>query len=80
MTGGSFTKIWKDTVDLLVKGTAHTRMKVIGGKTTVKTSATSDIGRLTKSLKKMKMNNLTFGSFLSASVAMHFSYVGGIVG
>ena len=52
VTGGSFTKIWKDTVDLLVKGTAHTRMKVIGGKTTVKTSATSDIGRLTKSLKE----------------------------
>ena len=63
MTGGSFTKIWKDTVDLLVKGTAHTRMKVIGGKTTVKASATSDIGRLTKSLKKMKMNNLTFRQF-----------------
>ena len=63
MTGGSFTKIWKDTVDLLVKGTAHTRMKVIGEKTTVKTSATSDIGRLTKSLKKMKMNNLTFRQF-----------------
>ena len=63
MTGGSFTKIWKDTVDLLVKGTAHTRMKVIGGKTTVKTSAASDIGRLTKSLKKMKMNNLTFRQF-----------------
>ena len=63
MTGGSFTKSWKDTVDLLVKGTAHTRMKVIGGKTTVKTSATSDIGRLTKSLKKMKMNNLTFRQF-----------------
>ena len=62
MTGVSFTKIWKDTVDLLVKGTAHTRMKVIGGKTTVKTSATSDIGRLTKSLKKM-MNNLTFRQF-----------------
>ena len=58
MTGGSFTKIWKDTVDLLVKGTVHTRMKVIGGKTTVKTSATSDIGRLTK-----KMNNLTFRQF-----------------
>ena len=60
---GSFTKIWKDTMDLLVKGTAHTRMKVIGGKTTVKTSATTDIGRLTKSLKKMKMNNLTFRQF-----------------
>ena len=29
------------TMDLLVKGTAHTRMKVIGEKTTVKTSATS---------------------------------------
>ena len=63
MTGGSFTKIWKDTVDLLVKGTAHTPMTVIGGKTTVKTSATSDIGRLTKSLKKIKMNNLTFRQF-----------------
>ena len=43
-------------MDLLVKGTEHTRMKVIGGKTMVKTSATTDIGRLTKSLKKMKMN------------------------
>ena len=50
-------------MDLLVKGTAHTRMKVIGGKTTVKTSATTDIGRLTKSLKKMKMNNLIFRQF-----------------
>ena len=47
-------------MDLLVKGTAHTQMKVIGGKTMVKTSATTDIGRLTKSLKKMKMNKLTF--------------------
>ena len=50
-------------MDLLVKGTAHTRMKVIGGKTAVKTSATTDIGRLTKSLKKMKINNLTFRQF-----------------
>ena len=50
-------------MDLLVKGTAHTRMKVIGGKTTVNTSATTEIGRLTKSLKKMKMNNLTFRQF-----------------
>jgi len=40
--------IWKVTVDLLVKGTAHTRIKVIGAKITVKTSATSDVGRLTK--------------------------------
>ena len=32
-------------------------------KTTVKTSATTDIGRLTKSLKKMKMNNLTIRQF-----------------
>ena len=51
-------------MDLLVKGTAHARMKVIGAKITVKTSATSnsgqplltlansDIGRLTKSLKE----------------------------
>ena len=46
-----FTKVCQDTIDLLVKGTAHTRMKVIGAKTTVKTSATSDVGRLTKSLK-----------------------------
>ena len=50
-------------MDLLVKGTAHARMKVIGGKTTVKASATTDIGCLTKSLKKMKMNNLTFRQF-----------------
>ena len=50
-------------MDLLVKGTAHTQMKVIGEKTTVKTTATSDVGRLTKSLKKMKMNNLTFQQF-----------------
>ena len=50
-------------MDLLVRGTAHTRMKVIGGKTTVNTSATSDIGCLTKSLKKVKMNNLTFRQF-----------------
>ena len=50
-------------MDLLVKGTAHTQIKMIGAKTTVKTSATSDVGRLTKSLKKMKMNNLTFRQF-----------------
>ena len=52
-------------MDLLVKGTAYTQMKVIGAKTMVKTSATSDIGRLTKSLKKKKMktNNLTFWWF-----------------
>ena len=50
-------------MDLLLNGTAPTQMKVIGEKTTVKTSATSDIGRLTKSLKKMKMNNLTFQQF-----------------
>ena len=60
---GSFTKIWKDSMDLLVKGTAHTQMNVISEKTTIKTSATSDIGHLTKSLKKMKMNNLTFRQF-----------------
>ena len=49
-------------MDLLVKGTAHTQMKVIGAKTMVKTSATSDVRHLTKSLKKM-MNNLTFRWF-----------------
>ena len=41
-------------MDLLVEGTAHPRMKVIGVKITVKTSATSDIGRLTKKTKKKK--------------------------
>ena len=40
-----FTKVFQDIIDLLVKGTAHTRMKVIGRKTTVKTSATSDVSR-----------------------------------
>jgi len=49
-----FTEVSQDTILLLVKGTAHTRMKAIGGKITVKTSATSDVGRLTKSLKKKK--------------------------
>ena len=39
-------------MDLSVKGTAHTRMKVIGVKITVKTSATSDVCCLTKSLKE----------------------------
>ena len=63
-----FSKICQDTIDLLVKGTAHTRMKAIGGKTMVKTSATSNIGHLTNSVKKkkkmmMKMNNLTFWWF-----------------
>jgi len=62
-----FTEVSQDTILLLVKGTAHTRMKAIGGKITIKTSATSDVGRLTKSLKKkkkkMKMNNLTFRRF-----------------
>ena len=55
------TKIWKGTMDLLVKGTARTRKKVIGEKITIKTSTTSDVGRLTKSLKMM--NNLTFRQF-----------------
>ena len=43
-------------------------MKVIDAKTTVKTSATSDVGRLTKSLKKMKMNNLTILSVFCRQV------------
>ena len=52
-----FTEVSQDTILLLVNGTAHTRMKAIGRKIgsrkiTVKTSATSDVGRLTKSLKK----------------------------
>ena len=45
---GLFTKVCQDTIDLLVKGTAHTRMKAIGGKTTVKASATSDKKRLNR--------------------------------
>ena len=49
-----FTEVSQDTILLLVKATAHTRMKAIGGKITVKTSATSDVGRLTKSLKMKK--------------------------
>ncbi len=72
-----FTKVCQDTIDLLVKGTAHTRMKVIGWKTIVKTSATSDIGCLTKSLKKKKMNNLTFRQFSVSKCGDAF--VGGIV-
>ena len=44
-------------------------MKVIGAKTTFKTSATSDVGHFTKSLKKMKM---TFWQFsVSKCVAMN---------
>ena len=58
-----FAKVCQDTIDLLVKGTVHTQMKVIGGKNTVKASVTSDVGHLTKSLKKRKMNNLTFWQF-----------------
>jgi len=53
-----FTKICQDTIDLL--GTAHTRMKAFGGKTTVKTSATSDVCRLIKSLKKKKKDEQLF--------------------
>ena len=64
-------------MDLLVKGTAHTRMKVIGAKITVKTS---DIGRLTKSLKEEeRRTNLRFSRFLAVSLAMRFSHLGGIV-
>ena len=51
--------------------------QLCGGKTTVKTSG---IGHLTKSLKKMKMNNLTFRQFSVSKCAMHFSYMGGVVG
>ena len=67
-------------MDLLVKGTAHTRMKVIGAKITVKTSATCDIGRLTKSFKEEeRRTNLRFSRFLAVSLAMRFSHLGGIV-
>ena len=65
---GLLIKIWKDTIDLLVKGTVHTRMKVIGGKTMVKPSATSDIGHLTKSLKKNSFQQSSLYMLHSCSV------------
>ena len=55
---GLFTKVYQDTIDLLVKGTAHTRMKVIGRRTMVKTSGTSNIDRLANSLKKKKKKKM----------------------
>ena len=58
-------------MDLLVKGTAHTRMKVIGGKTTVKTSATSDIGRLTKSLKGGRVMIAFFVNYSTVAFPLH---------
>ena len=71
-------------MDLLVKGTAHTRMKVIGAKITVKTSATSDIGRLTNLLRRRRRigrkTKRPLESFLVVSQGMHFSYLDGIVG
>ena len=68
---GSFTKIWKDTVDLLAKGTAHTRMKVIGAKITVKTSATSDVCRLTKSLKGGRVMIAFFVNYSTVAFPLH---------
>ena len=51
-------------------------MKVIDGENMDKISVTSDLGRLKESHKKNKKEMK-----LSASVAMHFSYVGeGLVG
>ena len=38
---------------MLVKGTSHTGMKETRAKTTMITSASSDVGRSKKSLKKM---------------------------
>ena len=55
---GLFTKVYQDTIDLLVKGTAHMRMKVIGGRTMAKTSGTSNIGHFAKSLKKKKKKKM----------------------
>ena len=43
----------KGTNFLLVKGTLHTGMKETRAKTTMITSASSDVGRSKKSLKKM---------------------------
>jgi len=42
------TNVYETATPLLVKGSAQTRMKVTGGKITVKTSATFGVGRLTK--------------------------------
>ena len=45
----------KDTDVLLVKGTLHTGMKETHAKTTMTILASSDVGRLKKSLKKKTM-------------------------
>ena len=46
-------------------------MKVIGAKTTVKTSATSDVGRLTKSLKGGRVMNAFFVSYSTVAFPLH---------
>ena len=58
-------------MDLFVKGTAHTRMNVIGRKTTVKTSATTDIGRLTKSLKGGRVMIAFFVNYSTVAFPLH---------
>ena len=51
-----FTKIRRDTIDPLAKARTHARMKAIGVKITVVTSAALDVGlfRLRKKKKKTK--------------------------
>lgn len=47
-----FARIWKGMINLLVKGTVHSRMKVMHEKTTVIISATFDVGCFKFLLKK----------------------------
>ena len=63
-------------MDPLEKARAYARMKTIGVKIKVITSAAFDVDRLR--LKKQKDEG--FGRFLPVCLAMHFSYLGGIVG
>ena len=59
---------------LVVKGTAHTRLKEIRAKATVIALASFDVGRLKKSLEE---ENQRFSRFLAVSLAMRFSHLGG---
>ena len=60
------TSFRKGTNVLLLKGTLHTGMKEAHVKTTMITSASSDVGCLKKSIKKKKMmENRRFNRCLS---------------
>ena len=76
-----WTNFRKGTNVLLVKGTVHTGMKETRARTTT-TSASSDIGRLKKSLKKKKQKQkmIYINCCLSVSLELCFSHLGGIVG